>query len=190
VVGQSGLGISKYFIIGVLKSYFTRVGSGPLPTEIFDDNPFLSVKNIRERGTTTGRERRIGWFDLVLAKYAVKINAVDIIALTKIDILDNLDEIFVCTDYKRTDEKTLPIPVSPAAWEKVKPVYKKFTGWKSSTKNIKDWDNLPSACKDYILFLEESLKRPIGLISNGPERKDMILRGELLTCYQQRRFPV
>jgi len=181
----AGAGISPINtkkIFGVAKAYLTRVGNGPFPTELSDQERklFASSANLREIGTTTGRVRRIGWLDLVLLKFSVKLNGINSLALTKLDILDEIDEIKVCVSYF-LNGKILKFP-SPllSDMEKIEPVYEKLPGWKLSSRNINSWEELPENAKKYIDFIESFIGIPIEFISVGPERNQSIVKNKLI----------
>ena len=173
----SGIGLSKIqSIIGVFKCYITRVGGGNLPTALPEEE-MAKMRTIgKEFGATTGRERSCGWFDGVQAKYAVMVNGLTDIALTKIDILDDYEEIKLCTHYEINGQKTDIFPSDLKAFNDIKPVYKVFSGWKSSTSGVTHYEDLPQKAKEYIDFLTEYLECPISFISTGAERKDIIKR--------------
>ena len=171
----TGIGISKIkSIIGVFKCYITRVGGGNLPTALPEIEMSQMQKRGKEFGATTGRERSCGWFDGVQAKYAAMVNGLTDIALTKIDILDDYQEIKLCTHYKINGEKTDVFPSDLKTFNKIKPLYKTFSGWQSSTKGITAYQDLPQKAREYIEFLAEYLACPISFISTGAERKDII----------------
>ena len=173
----SGIGISKIkSIVGVFKCYITRVGGGNLPTALPEEEMKVMRKVGNEFGATTGRERSCGWFDGVQAKYAVMVNGLTSIALTKVDILDEYEEIKVCTHYEIDGKKTDIFPSNIKSFNNIVPVYKTFPGWRSSTKGISDYEQLPEKAKSYIHFLTEYLGCPIDFISTGAERKDIIRR--------------
>ncbi|MCP2520033.1 adenylosuccinate synthase [Candidatus Aminicenantes bacterium AC-335-B20] len=177
----SGLGISPdkiHGILGITKAYTTRVGMGPFPTEIFDWRGEVLRKDGNEFGATTGRPRRCGWFDAVAVKYALKINGIKNIALTKIDVLDDLDEIKICIEYKYKGETLKTFPTEDWVLDKVEPVYKKFKGWKEKTKGITDFDSLPKLAREYIKAIEELIEAEIIIISTGVERQDTIVKSE------------
>jgi adenylosuccinate synthase len=177
----SGLGISPdkiNNILGVTKAYTTRVGKGPFPTEILDWQGELLRKNGNEFGATTGRPRRCGWFDAVAVKYAVKINGIKVIALTKIDVLDDLEEIKICTHYKYRGKILKNFPTEEWILNEVKPLYKTFKGWKKKTRGVNSLESLPSLTKDYINAIEDLIEAKITLISTGMERKDTIIYSE------------
>lgn len=175
----TGSGVSHKSVkkcIGIVKAYTTRVGKGPFPTEI---HPPLSDK-IRNRGnefgTTTGRPRRVGWLDLVALKYAVNINGIDEIALTKLDVLDELLDIQVCTKYRERGTEIYSLPSQWEIMEKLVPEYEVLPGWSCPTTSIKSFIELPKQAQKYIEFLEENLKVPIKMISTGPRREETIFR--------------
>jgi len=178
--GVSPINTKKIF--GVAKAYLTRVGNGPFPTELSKDERklFASSESLREIGTTTGRVRRIGWLDLVLLKFSVKLNGITSLALTKLDILDGIDEIKVCVSYF-LNGKVLKFP-SPllSDMEKLEPVYEKLPGWKFTLRNIKSWEELPQNAKKYINFIESFIEIPIEFISVGPERNQSIVKNKLV----------
>lgn len=168
----SGIGFGPSWIdqtIGVTKAYTTRVGNGPLPTELLGDElaRFPDHKASREVGTTTGRKRRIGWFDAFLLRHTICLNGADTLALTKLDILDELDEIKICTGYKHC--KTFPRTVEEL--NKAVPIYETHPGWKKSIRDVKIYDDLPSLAKAYVRRIEELCETPVSLISVGPERE-------------------
>ena len=157
---STGLGIGPKFIdkiIGISKAYATRVGEGPFLTELFDENGEMIAKKGNEFGATTGRPRRCGWLDLVALKKAIFTNSVTDLCITKLDVLDEMQEILVCIEY-----------------EKNKPVYKKFKGWLSSTEGITEYSELPKAAKEYIEFIEDYIECTASIISTGPSRDQTI----------------
>jgi adenylosuccinate synthase len=176
VLAGAGIGptsVDKTIIIA--KAYITRVGNGPLPTEIFDDGKYFDCKKAREFGTTTGRKRRIGWFDTPLMKKSVILNGADAIALTKIDILDTLDEIKICTGYLYNGKSYDYLSDEIADLSLVKPLYKVLPGWKSDTSNIKKYEDLPKNAKRYINEISKLCNIPIEIISVGPSRDQTII---------------
>jgi adenylosuccinate synthase len=152
------------------------VGEGPFPTELNDDIGYLLQEMGAEFGATTGRPRRCGWFDLVIARYAVRINGLDFIALTKLDVLDQLDTIKICTSYEIEGKIIHEMPGSIDDIRNAKPVYKEYPGWKSSTAGISNFIDLPDNAKKYIEKLELLMDCPIALISTGPSREQCIIR--------------
>ncbi|HUU47041.1 MAG TPA: adenylosuccinate synthase [Acidobacteriota bacterium] len=173
----TGLGIAPAAIgqvIGVVKAYTTRVGRGPFPTEVHGAQADNLQKRGNEFGTTTGRRRRCGWLDLVSLKYAIRISGVTHIAVTKLDVLDSLDEIPVCVAYDIDDVRTDEIPYDPTCFEKAKPVYRTFPGWKTSTVGMTDYDDLPAAAKEYLQFVGDTLGVRLLIVSTGPGREETI----------------
>lgn len=165
--------ISKVY--GVAKAYSTSVGGGPYMTELFDEDGEKLRTIGGEYGVTTGRPRRCGWFDAVAADYAVYMNGVTDVALTKIDVLDTFKTIKVCTGYMIDGEYCSYLPET-ALQEKAKPVYEEFEGWLEETTKCRTWESLPEKCKSYILALEKLIGAPITLISVGPERDQLIVK--------------
>ena len=180
VAGQaapgSGLGPGSIgYVLGITKAYTTRVGEGPFPSE--QDNEigqFLGERG-HEFGTVTGRKRRCGWFDAVLVRQAVALNGIDGIALTKLDVLDGLDEIRVCIGYELDGETIDYLPASQAAQQRVKPIYESFEGWKETTRGARSWNDLPGHAVKYVRHIEELIGAPVALLSTSPERDDTIL---------------
>ena len=174
----TGLGIpprSIKNVFGVFKAYTTRVGSGPFPTELFDDFGKKMSKIGNEFGSTTGRSRRCGWLDLVALKYSIRINGVSQLMIMKGDVLSGFDHIKVCTSYKTKNGIISHFPFSIND-DEIKPEYIKIDGWKEDLTKIKNENNFPSNFKKYISFLEKELKVPIKIISVGPDREQTILR--------------
>ena len=173
----TGLGIPPQAIdevIGVAKAYSTRVGNGPFPTELSNSlGSFLRQKG-DEFGATTSRPRRCGWLDLVVLKYATRINGVDELAITKLDVLDNLDEIKVCTGYKYKNEILDEFPQDQNLFEKCKPVYQTLPGWKTATQSITRIEKLPLNARRYLDYIQENTEAKIFLISTGCRREDTI----------------
>ncbi|MCV6605746.1 MAG: adenylosuccinate synthase, partial [Porticoccaceae bacterium] len=163
------------YVLGITKAYTTRVGSGPFPTELgCDVGRYLGEKG-HEFGTTTGRERRCGWFDAVAVKHAIRINSISGLCLTKLDVLDGLDTISVCVGYKDAAGNTLTMPNDSDDWAQVVPVYEEMPGWQENTFGVKSLDQLPQAARDYIQRLEELVGAPIDIVSTGPDRVETIL---------------
>ena len=163
------------YVLGITKAYTTRVGEGPFPTELVDQVGELLGNRGKEFGTVTSRKRRCGWFDGVLVRQTIKISGIDGIALTKLDVLDELDEIKICIKYDLDGKKIDYLPAAVEDQLKIKPIYKSFSGWKSSTKGIKNIKDLPEKAKVYILAIEEFIGAKISSISTSPERDDTIL---------------
>jgi len=163
------------YVLGITKAYTTRVGEGPFPTELVGEiGQALGIKG-KEFGTVTSRKRRCGWFDGVLVRQAIKISGINGIALTKLDVLDELDEIKMCIAYDLDGKKIDYLPSAVDEQLKVKPVYKSFKGWKTSISGIKKFEDLPDNAKKYINDLEKFIETKVSSISTSPERKDTIL---------------
>ena len=163
------------YVLGITKAYTTRVGEGPFPTELKDKVGEELGTRGKEFGTVTSRKRRCGWFDGVLVRQTIKISGIDGIALTKLDVLDELDEIKICVAYEINGKKIDYMPAAVDDQLKVKPIYKTYDGWKSSTVGIKNFDELPKNAKIYIRDLEKFIETKISSISTSPEREDTIL---------------
>ncbi len=163
------------YVLGITKAYTTRVGEGPFPTELTDRIGEELGQRGKEFGTVTSRKRRCGWFDGVLVRQTIKISGIDGIALTKLDVLDELDEIKICIAYELNGKKIDYLPAAVDDQLKVKPIYKTFKGWKTSTKGIKKINDLPENAKNYIKELEKFIETKISSISTSPERNDTIL---------------
>ena len=163
------------YVLGITKSYTTRVGEGPFPTELTSNIGKHLGKKGKEFGTVTSRKRRCGWFDGVLVRQTIKVSGINGIALTKLDVLDELEEIKMCIQYELDGKKIDHLPSASEDQLKVKPIYKVFEGWKSSTKGIKNIDDLPENAKKYIYAIEDFIGAKISSISTSPEREDTIL---------------
>jgi len=163
-------------VIGVMKAYTTRVGNGPFPTELTGSEGEFLRKAGNEFGATTGRPRRTGWLDLVILKYACRINGVDKLAIMKLDVLNSLPEIKICTSYEYKGKKTNEPPLDLCELSECKPIYKTFPSWKSSTHGITRFAKLPVNARKYLSAIEKSLGVPISLISTGPEREATIVK--------------
>jgi len=177
----TGLGLAPQRVTGVLgivRTYTTRVGEGPFPTEMLEGESELG-QMIRERGreygASTGRPRRCGWFDAFATRYAAEINGFDSVALTKLDVLDTLDELKVCTGYRLDGRTCDSLPAVSTDLRRVEPVYETLPGWKSPTEGVTDIGRLPRAARDYVEFLSAQIGVEIGLVSTGPERDQTIL---------------
>jgi adenylosuccinate synthase len=177
----TGLGVPPTRIDGVLgvaKAYCTRVGTGPFPTE----QQGGEAEGIRERGgeygATTGRPRRCGWFDAVAVRYAVRVNGFDTLALTKMDVLDPLETIPVCTGYRFEGETLEEMPADTGVLEGCEPVYETLPGWKTSTVGVRDWAMLPENARRYVERLADLVGTEVGLVSTGPDREQTVLRGQ------------
>jgi adenylosuccinate synthase len=163
------------YVLGITKAYTTRVGEGPFPTELNDETGELLGSRGKEFGTVTSRKRRCGWFDGVLVRQTIKISGIDGIALTKLDVLDELDEIKMCVEYELDGKQLKYLPAAAEDQAKIKPIYKTFPGWKSPTNGIKNIKDLPQNAKDYIYAIEDFVGAKISSISTSPEREDTIL---------------
>ncbi|WP_347292678.1 adenylosuccinate synthase [uncultured Brachyspira sp.] len=172
----SGVGPRKIDnVIGVVKAYSTRVGEGPFPSELFDDvGQFIRDKG-GEYGTVTGRARRCGWLDACVIKYASYINGLDSIAITRLDILDELEKLKICVAYKYNGEILEDYPADLGILSKVEPVYEEFDGWKTSTTNIREYDKLPENAKKYLKRLSEVIDTEISIVSVGAGRDETII---------------
>lgn len=180
VAGQasagSGMGPGALsYVLGITKAYTTRVGSGPFPTELFDEVGDGLGERGHEFGTVTGRERRCGWFDAVLVRQAVKVNGITGIALMKIDVLDGMSELKICTGYKLDGKVIKHLPSNPAEQARVEPIYETMDGWSESTEGARSWADLPATCIKYIKRIEELIETPVAVCSTSPEREDTIL---------------
>jgi len=158
-------------VIGVTKAYVTRVGEGPFPTEIHDDIADVLRARGQEYGAVTGRPRRCGWLDLPLLRYSNMINGTEWLVVTKMDVMDALDEIPVCTGYKIDGKLTDVIPADVRGFDSIEPVYTKLKGWKESTEGITEWEKLPKLAQEYLKFLEKESNAKIGMVSTGPDRE-------------------
>jgi adenylosuccinate synthase len=175
----TGSGLAPRMItgaLGIAKAYTTRVGGGPFPTELLDETGAYLQKRGNEYGASTGRARRTGWFDATVVRYAVMLNGFDALALTKLDVLDEFEEIKVSTAYRRRDELLEDMPYGANVLAECEPVYETLPGWKVKTSGITNFDQLPSAAKDYVRRVEELCRVPVALISTGPERTETIIR--------------
>ncbi|MCA1406111.1 adenylosuccinate synthase [Ensifer sp. IC3342] len=180
VAGQaaagSGMGPGSLgYVLGITKAYTTRVGEGPFPTELNDEiGQFLGERG-HEFGTVTGRKRRCGWFDAALVRQSVAANGITGIALTKLDVLDGLDELKICVGYTLDGQELDHLPASQAQQASVKPVYITLEGWKESTVGARSWADLPAQAIKYVRQVEELIGAPVALLSTSPERDDTIL---------------
>lgn len=180
LTGQVSIGSGLGFVdinktIGVLKAYTTRVGSGPFPTELNDEiGNFIRVEG-NEYGTVTGRNRRCGWFDAVLVKQAIEISSIREIALTKLDVLDKLEKIKICTGYNIDGKNFNYFPQAINLWEKIEPIYEEFDGWQQSTVGMKSIKDLPVKALSYIRRIEDLCQVKASIISTGAKREEVIL---------------
>ena len=169
-----GPGVIDY-VLGITKAYTTRVGAGPFPSELLDDVGRGLGERGCEFGTTTGRPRRCGWFDAALVRQSVKVNGLGGIALTKLDILDGMEKLKVCTGYRIGGEEIDHLPASSVAQANIEPVYEVMEGWSESTQGARSWAELPATTIKYIRRIEELIDAPVALLSTSPEREDVIL---------------
>ncbi len=170
-VGPEAVG----FVLGIVKAYTTRVGEGPFPTELFDENGRRLGERGREFGTVTGRQRRCGWFDAVLVRQALAISGAHGVALTKLDVLDGFERLMVCTGYRLGPDLLDHLPAGMSAQAAVEPVYEVLEGWGESTAGGRSWRDLPAAAVKYVRRLEELIEAPVVILSTSPERDDVIL---------------
>ena len=164
-------------VLGIAKAYLTRVGSGPFPTELFDDYGATLGEAGHEYGVTTGRKRRCGWFDAVVARYAVDVNGLTDIALTKLDVLGAVDRIKICTAYEADGQTYDYVPSQQTAFHHAKPIYEEMPSWKCDISGCRTYDELPQEAKDYVERLEELVGCRISIVTVGPDRDQTIMRG-------------
>jgi adenylosuccinate synthase len=162
-------------VLGIVKAYTTRVGSGPFPTELGDEIGKGLGERGHEFGTVTGRQRRVGWFDAVIVRQSCAISGVTGIALTKIDVLDGLDEVKICTGYRLRGQVFDHFPSHAADQAAVEPIYETMEGWKESTAGARSFADLPANAVKYIQRVQELIETPVALVSTSPERDDTIL---------------
>jgi len=170
-IGPHGVGT----VLGIAKAYTTRVGSGPFPTELHDEIGKRLGERGREFGTVTGRPRRCGWFDACLVRQAVKVGGIQGLALTKLDVLDGLSELKICTGYRIDGGVVKRLPAAAAAQAKAEPIYETLEGWSQSTMGARSWADLPATAIKYVKRIEELVEAPVTLLSTSPERDDTIL---------------
>jgi adenylosuccinate synthase len=163
------------YVLGITKAYTTRVGSGPFPTELFDDNGKYLAKRGNEFGATTGRARRCGWFDAAALKRSIQINGVTGLCVTKLDVLDGMDAVCLATGYKLDGGISDILPSGAEALAKCEPIYEEMPGWKGSTVGVKQFDQLPQAARNYLKRMEAVCEVPIDIISTGPDREETIV---------------
>jgi adenylosuccinate synthase len=172
-----GIGPGKITeVLGVMKAYTTRVGAGPFPTELLDREGEFLRREGQEFGATTGRPRRCGWFDAVVARYAIRINGINSLAITKLDVLDKLESIKVCTGYRYNGKVLTEFPTEARILQNCEAIYESLPGWKQSTGEIKNWNNLPPIARQYLEYLETVTKVPVKIISVGSKRSQTIFR--------------
>ncbi|MCW8878438.1 MAG: adenylosuccinate synthase [Kangiellaceae bacterium] len=165
------------YVLGITKAYTTRVGGGPFPTELFDEIGERLGEKGHEFGATTGRRRRCGWLDAVALKRAIQVNSVSGICLTKLDVLDGLEVVKICTSYQCPEEGSLDTtPVSAEGFERVEPQYIEMPGWSENTFGVQSWDELPENARNYIAKIEEIVGVPVDIVSTGPDRVETITR--------------
>lgn len=179
----SGVGPANFdYILGITKAYTTRVGSGPFPTELYDGNLLMDsvgehlAKQGHEFGSTTGRPRRCGWFDAVSLRRSNQINSISGLCITKLDVLDGLDNISICVGYRQNGVERLTPPVGADAMSTCEPIYETVPGWTESTVGVKSYDDLPLNARNYLKRIEEITETPIDIISTGPDRMETIVQ--------------
>jgi len=163
------------YVLGITKAYTTRVGSGPFPTELFDDVGEMLFTKGKELGASTGRNRRCGWFDAVILKMSIRINSVSGICLTKLDVLDGLETVKVCTGYKGVDTNAMSTLMNFDSYDSLEPIYEELPGWSESTYGARTLEELPENARNYIRFIEEKIEAPVDIISTGPDRDETII---------------
>lgn len=163
-------------VMGVFKAYTTRVGQGPFPTELHDSEGEFLRSEGNEFGATTGRPRRCGWFDSLVARYSVRINGINSLAITKLDVLDKLEKIKICTAYRYEGKILKEFPADLEVLQKCEPVYEEIPGWQKPTGDIKNWDDMPQKAKHYLDFIESIVQRPVHIISVGSKRSQTIFK--------------
>ncbi len=166
-------------VVGVIKAYTTRVGEGPFPTELLDEIGEQIQANGHEFGTTTGRPRRCGWFDAVIARYAVRVSGISDFAVTKLDVLTGFETLKICVGYRVGEEIIREFPQSQKIFKQSQPVYEEMPGWHEDLTDVRRFEDLPEAAKKYILRIEELTGVPATLIAIGPGREQTIVRGEI-----------
>ena len=175
VVG-SGVGLLEFdYVLGITKAYSTRVGNGPFPTELFDEcGKHLSTKGV-EFGATTGRARRCGWFDAVLMRRSARLNSLSGVCLTKLDVLDGLERIGICTGYNYRGKEIHTVPIGAENYALCEPIIEELPGWKDSTAGLKSFDDLPANAKAYIARIQELIEVPVDILSTGADRNETII---------------
>jgi adenylosuccinate synthase len=161
-------------VLGVYKAYMTRVGAGPMPSELFDEDGQRIRDMGQEYGTATGRPRRCGWFDALASRYTARVNGLSAVVLTRLDVLDTFETIGICTAYEIDGERVTDFPASVGTLQRAKPIFEPFPGWNCSTKDVRSWTDLPLAAQAYVKKIEELMEVPIGLVSVGPEREQFL----------------
>lgn len=177
----TGVGPTKIDrVLGIAKAYITRVGSGPFPTELHDSYGEDLIRVGHEFGTTTGRQRRAGWYDAVIVRYAVEVNGLTDIVLTKLDVLSEFETVKVCVAYEHLGKIYKTVPGHQSAFHHAKPIYEELPGWKTDITGCRTFEELPKAAQDYVNFLEELAGVPISMIAVGPSRDQTIIRNEIV----------
>jgi len=182
--GCLGAGLSPSrvtHVLGVFKAYCTRVGSGPMPTELKDATGDMIRELAREYGTTTGRPRRCGWFDAVAARFSHRVNGFTSVAITRLDILDSLPSLKICVDYKLNGKTIHNFPASVNDLGKCQPVYEELPGWQAPITDIRRFEQLPAETRQYVLRLEELISSPVSLICVGPQREQAIFKQPVIS---------
>ena len=173
----TGIGPKRLdYILGIVKAYTTRVGSGPFPTELNDANGKHLGKIGVEFGATTGRPRRCGWLDVIALKRSILNSSITGLCLTKLDVLDELEKIKICTGYYYNNDEINKFPLNISELDKCKPIYEEFDGWDESTEGLKNYDELPANAKEYIKAIEDMVSVPVDIVSTGPDREHTIIR--------------
>ena len=181
VIGTGVPPTSISTVIGITKAYCTRVGEGPFPTEIHDELGEVIRKKGNEFGAVTGRPRRCGWVDLPLLRYSNMVNGTEWLVVTKLDVLDELAKIPVCTGYKIDGKETEEIPAQDSGFKKIEPIYREFDGWQTSTEGITDHEKLPKKAQDYLKFLQKETAAKIAMVSTGPDREQTVWVDEFVS---------
>jgi adenylosuccinate synthase len=177
----SGIGPTRIStVLGILKAYTTRVGSGPFPTELFDEHGAYLSKTGGEVGVTTGRPRRCGWFDAVIARYATRVNGITDYFLTKLDVLSSLETVPVCVGYSVDGKRTNEMPMTQSDIARAKPIYEELPGWWEDISEAREFDDLPAKARDYVWRLEELAGAHVSCIGVGPGREQTIVRRDIL----------
>ena len=173
-MGVSPLLINK--VLGISKAYCTRVGLGPFPTELENNTGKMIAQKGHEFGATTGRARRCGWLDVIALKRSILNSSITGLCLTKLDVLDGLEKIKICTGYNYNNDEINKFPLNISELDKCEPVYKEFDGWDESTEGLKKYDELPANAKEYIKAIEDMVSVPVDIVSTGPDREHTIIR--------------
>lgn len=164
------------YVLGIIKAYCTRVGSGPFTTELFDEIGAEIARKGNEFGAVTGRPRRCGWFDAVAVRRAVQINSISGFCMTKLDVLDGFDELKICVGYKMPNGEIVECsPLAAKDWEGVEPIYETMPGWKENTFRVTKAEDLPEAARNYIKRIEQIVGVPVDILSTGPDRQETII---------------